>query len=73
MPRIRAAKAKPISHEHRVLLCSRSDLTLNGEPARIIGPRSDFAQVIQRKTGLSAEWSWEAAARICASDGAFES
>lgn len=69
----RKAKERPITHEVKVLLCTRSDLTLNGEPARIIGPRDEFATVMQRRSGLRAQWTWEAVARICARDGAFQS
>lgn len=70
---IRPAKSRPISHEQRVMLCTRSDITLDGDPARIIGTRKEFATVINRTTGLGAEWSWEAVARVCARDGAFKS
>lgn len=46
-------------------------VTLNGEKARISGAKLRFATVTQVKTGLSAEWSWEAVERIVARDGRF--
>jgi hypothetical protein len=70
---IRPAKQKPITHEQKVMLCTRSDITLNGRPARISGPRERFATIIDRGTGLGAQWAWETVARVCAADGAFRS
>lgn len=46
-------------------------VTLNGEPARIIGARCDFATVVQSATGLSAVWSWPTAERIVQAGGRF--
>lgn len=65
--------SKAISPTARAAMCMRRDITLNGQPASISGIREPFARVTQRKGGLSAEWSWEAAARICDRDGAFTS
>lgn len=66
-------RRKPVSESARSGMCARRDITLNGEPASISGIRNQFATVTQRTSGLSAEWSWEAAARICERDGAFKS
>jgi hypothetical protein len=46
-------------------------ITLNGAPARIISPRSAFANVSDKRTGLSAEWSWSAVRNVIAKGGAF--
>lgn len=64
---------QPIGMAQRVGFCARSDITLNGEPARIVGPRNQFARVQIRASGLSAEWSWDAVAHVCGRDGAFKS
>lgn len=48
-------------------------VTLNGVRAKIGGIRNQFATVTQFKTGLSAEWSWEAVERIVAKGGDFKS
>jgi hypothetical protein len=48
-------------------------VTLNGEPAKIGGIYRRFATVTQLKSGLSAEWSWEAVERIVAKGGDFKS
>jgi hypothetical protein len=66
-------RKRPITHEQKVGFCARSDITLDGQPARIIGARQDFGKVILRATGLGAEWSWETIASVCADDGAFRS
>lgn len=47
--------------------------TLNGLKATVSGVRGPFAKVTQNSTGLSAEFSWAAAARILAKGGAFKS
>lgn len=48
-------------------------ITLNGKKAVLSGVRSQFAKVTQSSTGLSAEWSWEAAQRVIQKGGRFES
>lgn len=48
-------------------------VTLNGEKARIGGAKLPFAVVTQIKSGLSAEWSWEAVERIVSNGGDFKS
>lgn len=55
--------------------CARGDITLNGAKARITGWRDpQFGHVTQHGTGLGAEWSWAAIARVCQrSGGAFKS
>lgn len=50
-----------------------AEVTLNGEPARIVGRKHRFATVVQSTTGLSAQWSWEAAKRIVQRGGEFQS
>ena len=52
---------------------TRIPITLNGEKAVLSGVRNQFATVTQPRTGLSAEWSWEAARRVIAKGGRFES
>ena len=47
------------------------EVTLNGEPAVISGRHLRFAMVRQIRTGLGAEWSWTAAARIVEEGGQF--
>lgn len=47
-------------------------VTLDGEPARIIGRRNRHATVVTA-TGVHFEWSWEAARRIVNRGGAFHS
>jgi hypothetical protein len=46
-------------------------ITLNGRPAFITGFKTRFPHVVDRETGLSAEWCHETIARILARDGAF--
>lgn len=57
----------------RLKLTAVEGITLNGEPARVTGVNKRFATVTQRKSGLSAEWSWEAVERVIAKGGAFKS
>lgn len=33
-------------------------VTLNGQPAKVVGAKLDFAHVVDLATGLSAEWAW---------------
>lgn len=61
-----------VSREDRQRL-AEAKVTLNGEPARIGGTRNEFATVTQVHSGLSAEWSWEAAQRVVANGGKFKS
>ena len=61
-----------MTKEDRAALCE-SRVTLNGRPAKISGYGLPFATVTDRQTGLSAEWSWEAVARIVARSGNFQS
>lgn len=56
----------------RMALCA-TQVTLNGNRARITGYKNDFATVTDLATGLSAEWSWEAAQRIVNNEGKFQS
>lgn len=48
-------------------------ITLNGEPAVLSGIRNQFATVTQSRTGLKAEWSWEAVRNVIRKGGRFES
>ncbi len=59
-----------VSLDQRFALCE-ADVTLDGLPARVCGARSRFATVRLTKSGLSAEWSWEAVARVVAKGGHF--
>lgn len=34
--------------------------TLNGQPARVCVQENGFARVVDLRTGLGAEWSWQA-------------
>ena len=43
--------------------------TLNGEPATITTPRSQFAHVRQDRSGLKADWSWAAVLHIIQYEG----
>ncbi len=58
--------------EDRFALCAEK-ITLNGRPAKISGAGRPFARVTDSQTGLSAEWSWRAVARIVAKGGQFRS
>lgn len=55
----------------RRALCATEGVTLNGERARIIGARDTFAWVVQLKTGLQAEYSWESVKRVLSKNKAF--
>lgn len=55
------------------LKLTAATVTLNGLPAKVSGVNKQFATVTQLKTGLSAEWSWEAVERIVNRDGKFKS
>lgn len=44
-------------------------ITLNGEPAFISGYKHRFPLVIQKKTGLGCEFSWDAIRRVCEEKG----
>jgi hypothetical protein len=59
-------------YAHRLAL-TQAKVTLNGEPAKIAGIYRKFPKVTQIKSGLSAEWSWEAVERIVAKGGNFKS
>lgn len=48
-------------------------VTLNGEPARIVGRKHRFATVVATATGIHFEWSWDAARRIVDNGGEFTS
>lgn len=50
-----------------------AEVTLNGNRAKIGGTRNDFATVTDITTRLSAEWSWDAVARVVANGGRFTS
>lgn len=56
----------------RQALCE-AVVTLNGNPGRVSGAGCDFARVTDTTTGLSAQWSWQAVARVIAKGGAFTS
>jgi hypothetical protein len=56
----------------RYALCEAT-VTLNGQRAKVSGAGLDYARVTDVATGLSAEWSWEAVARVVANGGAFTS
>jgi hypothetical protein len=69
----RPISVSPAEHARRVHLCVAA-VTLDGAPARIFGPRNDFAKVCRRDgKGGDVEFSWPAAARIVADGGAFKS
>lgn len=46
-----------------------AEVTLDGQPAKIIGVRNSFATVQSRDGRLSAEWAWSTAALIVAERG----
>jgi len=49
-------------------------ITLNGEPATITTPNSQFAHVRQTATRLQADWSWAAVLHVIQHEGgAFKS
>ena len=55
-------------------LADTPDITLNGEPAVIVGHRKPFAKVATlRSDGPVVEFAWATVARIIARDGAFRS
>lgn len=56
----------------RYELCA-AEVTLDGQRAKISGARNDFATVSIVASGLSCEWSWQAAARIVTKGGDFRS
>ena len=58
--------------ECRRELC-QAEVTLDGQKAVIVGARNRFATVRQHPSGLTAEWSWEAVARVVANGGHFKS
>lgn len=61
------------SQESRTSYAVRRDVTLNGHPASISGLKNPFATVAARDgSGLRAEFSWEAVARVCGKDAAFK-
>lgn len=64
--------ATTIRLSERQELCA-APVTLDGQRAKVMGYTKPYATVMQVKTGLSAEWSWEAVARIVARGGAFHS
>lgn len=68
----RQAQELALTPEGRHELCD-TDVTLNGEEARITGAERRFATVTQIRTGLGCEWAWGTVARIVASGGAFRS
>ena len=57
----------------RRLELTQATVTLNGEPAYVMGINRPFAIVTQQKSHLSAEWSWEAVERVIANGGHFKS
>ncbi len=57
--------------EQRRELCGAT-ITLDGQPAQIVGARLDFATVRDRN-GRAFEWAWEIAARLVGRGGAFKS
>ena len=61
-----------LSVEERQALCA-AEVTLNGERAKVSGAQRAFARVTQIASGLSAEWSWGAVARVVAAGGGFRS
>ena len=44
-------------------------VTLNGEPAKVVGLRREFPKVVQIESGLGAEWSWQAAEHVITEKG----
>lgn len=48
-------------------------VTLDGQPAQIAGIGERFATVRQVPSGLGAEWSWDAVARVVSNGGSFQS
>ena len=81
MPRI-AEVALTCEHDRQVGLNLRLkadkygcvDVTLDGQPAKIIGFAMRFATIVTIDPhGPHFEWSWEAVDRIVAAGGAFKS
>jgi hypothetical protein len=52
---------------------TEAKVTLNGLPAKVGGVNNRFATVTQLKSGLSAEWSWDAVERVISKGGDFKS
>lgn len=65
-PITKAVKAKRLE-------LTQATVTLNGEPAYVMGINRPFAIVTQKNSHLSAEWSWEAVERVIANGGNFKS
>jgi len=61
--------AHDLTREERLGLCGPA--TLDGRTAIVSGASRPFAVVTDKATGLSAEWSWQAIARIMARGGKF--
>lgn len=57
----------------RRLEFTQAKVTLNGEPAYVMGIYRPFAIVTQKGSHLSAEWSWEAVERVIKNGGHFKS
>ena len=70
--RTRASLAERVICE-RLTLCQTTGVTLDGEPASIVGYANDFATVAQRHTGLRVEFAWATVARVVANGAAFKS
>lgn len=52
----------------------QSPCTLNGNAARIIGWRNDFATVVDLQSGLAVDFAWSTVTRVlCNNDGRFQS
>ena len=50
-----------------------AEVTLDGKRAKISGAKSKFATVWQfDNSAISAQWSWEAVARVVANGGKFK-
>jgi hypothetical protein len=57
-------------YEERHRICGLS-VTLDGEPARLVGAKKDVATVITCDGARHAEWSWRSAALIVENGGDF--
>jgi len=64
---------KNLAYEEKITKFQELDVTLDGQPARIMGYRNRFATVVTMPQGPSFDWSWEAIERIVQAGGNFKS
>jgi hypothetical protein len=63
-----------MKYSERLALVDTQGITLDGEPAKIMGAMEDFATVAIFPNGYGFQWSWEAVKRIVEEkDGKFTS